>query len=159
MVYECVRIIVRKAQDIFGFVPRDDIVDVLRIEVFEFLQSSPGKRTYLFEVQHLMHVYSVHVRRQGDRLRLEVVLLIVFQGVQCGYEGRHIAPCFARKIIVYLPEILRIAAAADGLVDISHPAVVRCYRKGPVSEDFIRVAQILGGSVRGLHRVKPFIDE
>ena len=83
---------------------------------------------------------SVAVDRNIDVLGTDAMFVVIVHGVACSNECRNIATCFARQILVYLPEIAFASRSGDGFIDVARSAVVGGNGQSPIVIDIVQVA-------------------
>ena len=121
--YEPGAVLVWKQQDGWPFLSRNYAVEILRIEFLESRDRHSDDCAYLVEMQHPVHLESVHVGRKRRRSGLDAVLAVVAEGIHCTHESGHIPPGLPWEILIYVPE-LPAAAPSDGLVHVAGSAVI-----------------------------------
>ena len=124
VVYEGVGVLIGELEDVFLLGARDDVVEVLRIVGTELVHACSCIVGYLLEVEHLVDLQCIGVRRHGDVVRSEVVLLVVLHCIKRSEERGDVAAGLAGQVRVDLPEVLGASGPADGLVDVAGSAVV-----------------------------------
>ena len=115
---------VRNPEYIFLLIPRDDVMDILRIEIAEHFHGHSGQVAYLLEMQHPPDMERVHMCRHRHRRRSNSMFLIIPERIHRTDESGNIATSLPWKEIVHGPEVLAASASFDGLVDISSTAIV-----------------------------------
>ena len=154
---EVVGVVVRDAQDVGFAASGDHVLDVLWVEVSQFFHRNPHKLVYLFEMQVPADLEGVDLGRHPHVRRHQSVLLAVPDRVHGSDEGRDVAPCLPRKVVVDRPEVPFTAVPSDGLDDVAGTAVVGGDGKAPVSEHVVGVGKVTCRRVGGFDRVKSLV--
>ena len=87
------------------------------------------------------------------------MVAIIVHHVVGGDERRHVSTCLRWQFRINLPIVALAFRASYGLVERVGAAVVCGDDEIPVSVCLVKVAEIVGGSIRRLHDVAPLIDQ
>lgn len=125
---------------------------VLWIEAAKVLDVDVEHLGNLLQMKVFIDNHGVGLNRQLGHHRTDIVVAIVVHDVVGCDEGWHISACLLGEVGIDVPVIGRTFGAVDGLVDLVGATVVGSDDQAPVVENFIEVAQIVGGSIRGSRR-------
>ena len=154
---ELARILERQTQNILLLVARDNVMNILRIQITQLLQRNTRQIANLLKMKHSVNLERIQMSRHLHLFRHDSMLLVIRERIHRTHESRHITPRLPRKIIIHLPEIRTASTPADSLVHIACAAVIRRNRQIPVTENAIRIIHILRCSISSLERIQTLI--
>ena len=110
-------------------------------------------------MQVLVDVEGIDMYRRSDLVGLQLVFILVSEGIHCTDKGRDITSGFPRKVIIDGPEIFVAAAPADGFVDVARTAVVGRDCQIPVTEYPVGIFEVSCCRIRRFDRIQALVHE